>query len=476
MLLHSQDLNGTNSKVVCFACGTSQCFHCGSEWDAQHQQRASRSTTSVQDPPPADDNKCPIRYRPFTSRSVTLLPHPLDGVGMTSPLNNPGPTAESHTRQAQNTPNSRDNPTPSTLETSSTKFPDSKEKQKTIKTVKPNKGIEETDSDEEDSSNQQPDLTSKKEIRTTTFTGRIHLVDNEGWKQKMYVRYRLKVHPLRTSDDCSRHSVKVAVDQLSVRVTQSEFNEESRPPQFHLCRTKINLKPSVDGFGDEFVLGDYCDDWDGLDQEPLMDDYNPLPSSIGTETGVSARIQVGLQPNLNLEVGRKTSRTEQLIPISRVVDVKNSEITAMPSGGLQWNYSIRPQLSESHLNLGVHKGCFGFPCSKPPASIEANVESLLTVARKTDTRPWFFGKRRIIGIFVGYRHIKIGLKVDVRWHKSGPALTSSEKDTTIHHCFQTREGCLAPQQKQKQRREFFGYNKTDFMEVGMGGLTSDEFV
>lgn len=305
--------------------------------------------------------------------------------------------------------------------------------------------------------------------------GRIFLVDNQGWKQKMSISYDLKMHPLRTSEESGRHYMKVTVDKLNVKVTQSEFNTERRPPQFFVCRTMINMEPSVVGFGDEQLPADYCKAWDALDHEPRKDHYQST-LSIGTETSLAARIQLGAHPNFNVEGSRKTTRTEQRTPISRVVDVAKSDIIGTPCGGFLWDYGIRPQLSETDLELGLHKCGFGFPCSKPPASIEVNVESTLTMARKQPQPPSFFHKRRILGIFVGYRHVKIGLKVHTRWDRSGPALTLGEMDTTHEHCFQTRDGCSAPQQNLEPKRKSFGHDMLNFMETSVAGQKSDQFV
>jgi hypothetical protein len=66
----------------------------------------------------------------------------------------------------------------------------------------------------------------------------------------------------------------------------------------------------------------YCDDWDATDQHPSKMFYESLPSTVGNENSYGGKLQLGLSPGLQVEMGRKIAHTQHQ---HTVVDFQKSE-------------------------------------------------------------------------------------------------------------------------------------------------------
>jgi hypothetical protein len=278
------------------------------------------------------------------------------------------------------------------------------------------------------------------------FSGNVVLFDQEGWKQKVHVSYCLAVRPLYRDDagHVQRLFTYMGLDEIKVRVTQSTLRNENRPPQLRICRTKVVLEPTIERSAGEDI-SDYRDDWLAKDQYPSGIFYRSLPSTASIENNFSARLQISVVPNAQLEVGHNRSRTREIPPIAQVVNLDKSEFQETPYGGLIWDYEVLPQPkgSDGSISLDTHSGRSSLPKSHPPSSIAANVTNIFEVINER-SGPNFANFRMLIpGISIGYRHIKVGLKVDVHCG-SGKRAQFPNPDcpgghhTKLMHCFQVR--------------------------------------
>jgi hypothetical protein len=144
-------------------------------------------------------------------------------------------------------------------------------------------------------------------IASGEFAGTVLLLDEHGWQQKICVSYSIAFRSLYGIGNQSDGRIVsgMEIDGLQVRVPQSTFNGETRPPQLRIRRTKIRLEPSIKGLtGDN--QPDYRQQWYTLDQYPSWQSYQ-LPGSYGRENSLVGKFHFAANPSVDIEVGRKCS-------------------------------------------------------------------------------------------------------------------------------------------------------------------------
>ena len=256
---------------------------------------------------------------------------------------------------------------------------------------------------------------------STAFVGLLNLSDQRGWKQKIYISYRLSFNPVCEDDNVTegRLFTEMELDRVQIRVAQSTFGDQTKPPQFRIRRAKLCIEPSIAEPAEESIDEDYREEWIATDQYPSAMSYRYLPSTVASERSIIGRVQAGLQPQFQLEIGANEARTKQLPAISQMVDLNKSEFHVTPFGGLLWDYEILPQTKISDAYAGIeleaHRGTSVVPKANPPSSIGAVVTSVFEVVKEKQSKLNFSNSSTVQGISIGYRHIKASLKVNVHW-------------------------------------------------------------
>lgn len=234
----------------------------------------------------------------------------------------------------------------------------------------------------------------------------------------------------------------MTMDHIRVKIAQSEFGGETKSPQFRVQRVQIFLGPSIDGFPDDEISKEYRDNWSAIDAHPTEMYYRFQPSTVQTENSLSGSVGIGLAPSIQLRTNHARSTTSHLPPLAQVIDLSKSEFHETPHGGLMWDYHV---LSRHVIELNTHRGQSTLPISNPPSSFEANVVGIFEICNPGSPGSIFSAWRLANSMKIGYRHLKIGMKVDVHWCKKYFSQIPRTDcpgghETTISHRFQVRGG------------------------------------
>lgn len=315
---------------------------------------------------------------------------------------------------------------------------------------------QENESESEDDGSQNVTTTPEDSPKSTAdFIGTVILFDKEGWRQKVYLSYSLEIEPsatLTANSGSGRLLTDMKIHQPKVKVTQSTFKEETRPPQLQICRTKLVLQPSIDGFDEGSVPEGYREDW-------LAPEHAPSKASlersftVGTETAFGGKVQIGLQPNVQLEYTRKRKRDEEFPPLAQIIDLEKSQIDETPYGGLFWDYRVQVNSGQGvvgNIELGTHSGRSSIPRSNYPSSFEASIDSWFELVNNQVGGPNFPGRKVVGGLAIAYHQIKIALNVEVNWCSQHLARIPRDRSSAIYdsklsHCFQVRENSCPKQ-------------------------------
>jgi hypothetical protein len=285
--------------------------------------------------------------------------------------------------------------------------------------------------------------------RAGGFAGIAILSDSQGWRQKVYMSYRLAVCPDCEEGDETTSTVftKFAVDNIEISVARAIFKDESRQPQFRIRRTMISIEPSVEGFS-QMITYDYRDLWYTIDRHPSRQYYEMMPGLNGSEISVTGQLNIAASPSATVAFARKSSSARKTHPITAIVNLDKSEFQATAFGGLAWEYDIqtRDRESEGFLRLDTHSGTSVVPKSNLPSSMEAKITSIFDIVNNKGLRlPNFQNRSMYRGISIGYRQCKVVLKVSVPWAGDkvtrfpDPEKPSSGHQLCIRHQF--RGGC-----------------------------------
>ena len=171
--------------------------------------------------------------------------------------------------------------------------------------------------------------------RAGGFAGIAILSDSQGWRQKLYMSYRLAVCPDCEEGDEMTSTVftKFAVDNIEISVARAIFKDESRQPQFRIRRTTISIEPSVEG-SPQMITDDYRDLWYTIDRHPSRQYYQMMPGLNGSEVSIIGQLNIAASPSATVGFARKSSSARNTHPITAVVNLDKSEFQATAFGGL----------------------------------------------------------------------------------------------------------------------------------------------